>query len=150
MKILLILNNPPGSNPPNPFQTQLRLAASSNNITDIRLLLRCRHNISLTPTDINIALIDASRAGHERIVRVLLEAGADVNFTFSLSDTGIGGDGDGDKGSALLAASRNGWSEVMRVLLEAGARVREVQTYGVILREILDEFGWDGVKFRRG
>lgn len=48
-----------------------------------------------------------------------------------------------DDGSALMAASRNGHSGVMRMLLQAGARVEMVHDYGIMLREVLDEY-WEG------
>src|SRR5437773_163750 len=57
----------------------------------------------------------ASRNGHERVVRVLLEAGADVNAA--------AGRGGIFSGTALQGASRNGHERVVRVLLEAGADV---------------------------
>ena len=56
------------------------------------------------------ALRGASSNGHEKIVRLLLENGADVNMQ-----------GPGCK-SALQAASSNGHENIVRLLLENGAR----------------------------
>jgi ankyrin repeat protein len=57
------------------------------------------------------ALTWASDQGHEKVVQVLLEAGADVNAQ------------GGRNGSALQAASARGHEKVVQVLLEAGADV---------------------------
>jgi ankyrin repeat protein len=54
------------------------------------------------------ALLDASKAGHDRVVRLLLYYGADVKA---------------DGGSALLEASKGGHDRVVQLLLNYGADV---------------------------
>jgi hypothetical protein len=74
--------------------------------------------MQLSEGDINVqerrygsALQAASHNGHEKVVQVLLAAGADVNSQ------------GGPNGSALRAASRNGHEKVVQMLLDAGADV---------------------------
>ncbi|KAG4438310.1 hypothetical protein IFR05_006197 [Cadophora sp. M221] len=126
MKILLILN-PKTNNPQNEPSTHLRTAVAETSISEVQRLLFWRSEINLTRADLGDALVEASQAGHEEIVQLLLEAGVDVNHTGN------------DNGSALMAASRNGYRGVMRMLLEAGARVEMVHAYGYMLREVLNE-----------
>ncbi|KAJ7142814.1 ankyrin repeat-containing domain protein, partial [Mycena epipterygia] len=68
-----------------------------------------------TGADVNAeagsALRVASAGGHTEIVRLLLDASADMNAA------------DQENGTALQAASGGGWTEVVRVLLDAGADV---------------------------
>ena len=56
-----------------------------------------------------LSLTVASRQGHVKVVRLLLEAGADKNSVGNIGFT------------ALMAASRQGHIEVVQVLLNAGA-----------------------------
>ncbi|XMA09812.1 hypothetical protein WAI453_002603 [Rhynchosporium graminicola] len=65
----------PTINPP----PHRRLAKTTS--TDLRHLLHHRNDIKLTHDGLSLALIDASRADHERDAKILLEAGADVNYT---------------------------------------------------------------------
>ncbi|CZT02114.1 uncharacterized protein RCO7_11070 [Rhynchosporium graminicola] len=104
----------PTINPP----PHRRLAKTTS--TDLRHLLHHRNDIKLTHDGLSLALIDASRADHERDAKILLEAGADVNYT--------GCEG----GLVLLVAARRGHGGLVRILPEEGARVEEVHLYGVI------------------
>ncbi len=59
------------------------------------------------------ALIDASDGGHIAIVKLLLEAGANVN------------DKDSEGETALICASRKGHIDVIKILLQVGANVND-------------------------
>jgi hypothetical protein len=71
------------------------------------------------------ALQAASAGGHDKVVRVLVDAGADVNAQ------DVGGDG-----NALQAASAGGHDKVVRMLVDAGADVNAkfVGLYGDALQ----------------
>lgn len=56
------------------------------------------------------ALIWASQFGHEKVVQMLLDAGADVNAK-------------GQNGTALYAASQCGHEKIVRILVDRGADV---------------------------
>ena len=71
---------------------------------------RYEHN-KLKTTAQSSPLILASHNGYTEIVKLLLEAGADVNHKSF------------DGATALILASRNGHTEVVKLLLEAGANV---------------------------
>lgn len=64
---------------------------------------------SLSQDELNYKLLDASRDGQLSIVKMLLDAGADVNALNKYGDT------------PLLWASYNGHNEVVKLLLIAGA-----------------------------
>ena len=69
------------------------------------------------------ALRNASSRGREDIVRLLLDKGADVNEG-------------GPKGTALQEASQNGHEQIVRLLLDKGANINEGGKYvGTALRE---------------
>lgn len=65
----------------------------------------------------------ASQFGHEDVVRVLIEAGADVNFG------GTPSEGDNYWGNPLLVAAGWGHAGVVRILLDAGADPDAVSDY---------------------
>jgi ankyrin repeat protein len=72
---------------------------------------------------------------HERIVELLLEAGADVNAQ------------DGEYGTALHAASFRGREQIVKLLLKAGADVNaQGGNYRSALRAALSEDGEQAVK----
>ena len=59
----------------------------------------------------------ASHNGHEEVVKLLIEKGAEVNRTGKAGVT------------ALLAASLQGQGEIVRLLIEKGAEVNHIGTY---------------------
>lgn len=78
------------------------------------------------------ALHAASKIGHERIVRMLLNKGADVNAK-TLSET------------ALYTASENGHERIVQILLEKGADVDAKGSYSVTPLYIASYRGYDGI-----
>jgi uncharacterized protein len=84
-------------------------AAGRGQSEAVDLLLK---NISGTPPALNKALISASGAGKDSVVRTLLDRGADVNFQDSGGFT------------PLMEASRKGNMETVRLLIARGADAR--------------------------
>ncbi len=107
----------------------LTIIAADDHMKPLNILLYWEAGPSPEEIDLNAALVEASRAGHEEAIKLLLDVGADVNHTGT------------DDGSALLAASRNGHKGAVKLLLEAGAAVEMVHKYGKPLRLVL--FGFD-------
>ncbi|KAH7371787.1 ankyrin repeat-containing domain protein [Cadophora sp. MPI-SDFR-AT-0126] len=129
MKILLDFNTPDQqrqeSQPDlSSISIHLHVAVSLHNTSEVRQLLQ-NHNFA--SSDLGSALIDVSRSGNIEIVNLLLDAGADVNWTGN------------DENSALMAACRSGKREVAMLLLENSARVEKVHLYGRVLKDVLDE-----------
>ncbi|CRK45842.1 hypothetical protein BN1723_006750 [Verticillium longisporum] len=73
------------------------------------LLDRCDTDVNMLDKDGNSMLITVLRAGHEGIIRLLLDKGAAMDLRNHRRST------------ALIEASRNGYSEAIRLLLEKGA-----------------------------
>ena len=73
------------------------------------------------------SLIAASSAGHVAIVRLLIDAGADVNYTLPAPESGPGSNNAMAGASALhlVAFGSEEHEEIVRLLLEAGANVNE-------------------------
>ena len=90
----------------------LVLAARYGNLDIVALLLSRGVNFNELSTFISEALPEASLKGHEGLVRLLLDKGADVNAQR-----------DDLLGSPLQAASLNNHLNVMRLLLDKGADV---------------------------
>jgi hypothetical protein len=94
-----------------PQMNKIRLAALLGHDKVLEVVLReIRSDVNLTDNDGQTALGWASEFGHEQVVRLLLEAGADVN-------AGAGGYG----GTALQRASEGGHEQVVRLLVAACA-----------------------------
>jgi ankyrin repeat protein len=68
------------------------------------------------------ALQAASFKGHDKIVRMLIDAGADVNAHNALNPVGPETRA-GEYGNALQAASVRGHDKVVRILMDAGADI---------------------------
>ena len=64
------------------------------------------------------ALIYACRKGYTEVVKLLLEANADVNMVNKYGN------------SALMYACKDGYTEIVKLLLEANADVNIVDKYG--------------------
>ncbi|GFO49489.1 ankyrin repeat domain 54 [Plakobranchus ocellatus] len=92
-------------------QTEQRLvaAAGAGDISTVRKLLRKHVPTNILDTYGKSALHMASLAGHSEIVRILLEAGAQVNQTI------------GSKVTPLHAAARNHNTETIKRLVLGGA-----------------------------
>jgi ankyrin repeat protein len=72
----------------------------------VKILLDSGAEVNTNTGFYGTALRAASEQGHERVVKLLLEAGSDVNC-----------------GGALWAAARRGKTQVVKLLLEFGADV---------------------------
>ena len=89
-------------------------------LTSVHLVRNLECRITTVPpkasnaqsNDRSTALIWASEKGHEAVVRLLIDKGADVN---AQSNAGL---------TALLLASRNGHEAVARLLIDKGADVK--------------------------
>ena len=79
--------------------------------------VRCSHNMNKRDSDGNTALAWAARRGHEAVVRLLLEKGADIKAK------------DDDRRAVLSAAAERGHEAVVRLLLEKGIDI-EVKDNG--------------------
>jgi ankyrin repeat protein len=96
-------------------QTPLTKAAVDGNMDRVRALIFNRHaNVNRTNEFGETALMIASYRGDVDMVRLLVKAGADVNFVKQ---------GESDEETALMIASAQGHLGVVRTLVEAGAVV---------------------------
>ena len=100
------------------FELALLKSSKVDNNEAVRFLLYMGVNVNHSDTEGKTALILASKAGHRKVVKTLLSAGADGNY---LNSGRI----------ALMSASRNGHSEVVEILLKGNAD-----------SNIKDENGW--------
>jgi ankyrin repeat protein len=75
------------------------------------------------------ALQEASSGGHEKLVQILLDKGADMNAQH------------GSLGTALQAASRGGHEKVVQMLLDKGA---DVNAQGGLFNTALQAASWGG------
>ncbi|KAK3615213.1 hypothetical protein LTR22_027516 [Elasticomyces elasticus] len=76
--------------------------------------------------DSGSALYAASSGGHEKVVQVLLDAGAEVNAQ------------GGQYGNALQAASLGGHEKVVQMLLEAGAKAASLGGHEKVVQMLVD------------
>ncbi|KAL9083045.1 MAG: hypothetical protein Q9159_006024 [Coniocarpon cinnabarinum] len=97
----------------NDGETALMRFIRRRNVPVIKSLIRqgARHTYQTSKNGERTPLVYASEQGYEDIVKLLLEAGADVNFQTSFKD------------SPLSIAARHGHLEVVRLLLDHGANV---------------------------
>ena len=89
------------------YASLLGLGQIANELVSRRALA----NLNLAEGHYGSAFAAASAEGHQEVVQMLLENGADVNMA------------GGEYGSALASASANGRKEVVQMLLENGADV---------------------------
>jgi ankyrin repeat protein len=93
--------------------TVLAIAALYGNKDLVRILISTGEDISQTVNDGNSAFENAAAGGHEEILQVLLDHGANVNEdTKDLSD-----------GTALQCAAANGRYSTVSFLLKSGAKI---------------------------
>jgi len=85
----------------------------------IRQLLERTDLVDFT-RDGQTPLLYASGFGHTEAARLLIDAGADVNYVLRSEDPGI------DGVSPLFIASYQGHTEIVRLLIDAGADVNRV------------------------
>lgn len=95
-------------------------ASKAGNATEVKRLLEARTRLSDTDREGMTPLMHASANGHRKVVEILLEYGADVNYVVrrdpSVSD--ISGK------SALIFATENNQVEVIPLLMKAGAKTK--------------------------
>ena len=78
----ILLQHGADVNKSSPSGTPFAVAAQHNQHEAVKLMLNSKNaRVDLTTEASRAVLIDAVRAGHREIVRHMLEAGADVNFT---------------------------------------------------------------------
>jgi ankyrin repeat protein len=100
----------PYRNPPS--MTALHLASFNGHELEVEHLLSLNgEHINLTDSTGTYPIISASQNGYEKVVRLLLERGAEVNAQ------------GGHYGSALQAASYSGHDHIVQLLVERGAKV---------------------------
>jgi len=88
----------------------LCLAARSGNLEILQMLIRCGAQINKLAEDrYSTAIFDAALGKHKNLVKVLIEAEADVNVQSK------------DKQSALIVAAGAGDDEIVEMLFRAGA-----------------------------
>ena len=100
------------------------------------LIFAYRKNININAQNFNgsTPLHFASRNGHEQVVRVLLDKGADANAMFK-----------DDGWTPLHFASQNGYEQVVRMLLDKGADVNAKDIGGWAPLHNASEYGYEQV-----
>ena len=96
-----------------PKLSQIRLSGLLGQEHILELTLQGKEYVDIDESDENgrTALIWASEYGHEKVVQMLVDLGADVNAQ------------GGEYGNALCAASAAGHEKIVQILVDAGANV---------------------------
>jgi len=106
-------------------------AAEKNDILGVKMWLMAGANINAQEKLYgNTALVVASKYGYTEIVKLLLEAGADVNVKNKDGET------------ALMKASYNGYTEIVKMLIDAGADVNIKDRYGTTALMLASLYGY--------
>jgi ankyrin repeat protein len=113
---VLLQSNDHGPIPARDFEYALDAATRAGNCRMVELLLQHEQrfrNVSQISLLLALsrALLEASLIGHEEIVKILIQRGADVNAKGGVYDT------------ALQAAASSGHGGIVRLLLDAGANM---------------------------
>ncbi|KAF7510973.1 hypothetical protein GJ744_005519 [Endocarpon pusillum] len=100
-----------------PVMSDIRIVAFNGHDVILRMILDAE-SVDLEALDQGgrTALIWAAELGHEKVVEILLDMGAEV-------DAQGGGENEEDYGNALQAASLEGHQKVVEMLLDKGAEV---------------------------
>jgi ankyrin repeat protein len=104
-------------NCPVPETSFLHVAASSNLISVVRLLLENGMSVEEEDYAKNQAIHYAARKGHLGMMKILLDAGADI------------GAGNSDGSTPLDLAAGNGYEDVVKFLLQKGAEINQNTGY---------------------
>ncbi|KAI8493693.1 hypothetical protein Bbelb_286140 [Branchiostoma belcheri] len=108
---------------PRPSSTSLRLAAENRHIETVSVLLKAGADVNtLSTTEKDSLLHQASRSGYHETVSALLAAGADRNAPGVLYAAGLSGRRETSM-TPLHLAALNGHHETVSALLAAGADV---------------------------
>jgi ankyrin repeat protein len=93
--------------------SRIRLGGLLGHETILELMLRGKEYMDIDESDGDgrTALVWASECGHEKVVQILLDVGADVNAQ------------GGWYGNALKAASKGGHEKVVQMLIDRGVDV---------------------------
>lgn len=93
-----------------PAFTALTQAVRAGSVAAVKLLLDAGANPNRSAKDGRLPLMLAARGGHDEVLRVLLDKGADVN-----------GRNADDGSTALMWAANNGYRSIVEMLIEGGA-----------------------------
>ena len=91
------------------------------------------------------ALFLAARGGHEAVVRLLLEKGADVNAKAYLGRTALHVVAEGEDVYRTHVVAEGEAEAVMQLLLEKGADVNAKDEDGVTVQDVAAERGYEAL-----
>ncbi len=100
---------------------ELFAAVKKNDVESVDFLLKGGVDVDAVNGNGRTALICAARDGHEKVVRLLLERGAEIDAVNRVRGGGF---------TALMYAARSGNEKVVRLLLERGAKIGAVDGGG--------------------
>jgi len=103
------------------LERQIREAINSNNAPAVQQAIAAGADVNYSVRNL---LAVAAQNGNAAIVRMLLDAGADVKKRFPVA--------------ALIEAVRNGHADIVRILLDAGAFVDEPDSPGYPIHEAVN------------